>query len=63
MQKFSDLSKDLHVEIIYNVYAAYHGFSLCDSHSGILKQSKHRAELMGEIPSNAFEFKDFVKDH
>lgn len=63
MNYFANLAKNCEVPIIWTIFAPYHGFSSCDSHSGVIKQAKHRAELQRVLPSGAVDFKAFVKDH
>lgn len=47
------LAVALKTQITWLMYAPNHGWSLCDSHAGVLNQQVSKAELNGEAPDTA----------
>jgi hypothetical protein len=48
------------VIITWIVFAAYHGWSICDSHGGVLNQLKTRKEIAGEQPKTGKSWIDTI---
>lgn len=55
---FAEAAKQHNVSITWIIFAANHGWSICDSHAGILNQMKHRFEMAGEQPKTTDLFID-----
>ena len=61
LKYLADVAIKNQMEIVWCIYAQYHGWSICDSHAGIIQNLKKRLEIQGIHASATPKFIEQLK--